>query len=281
MHRGRDKVFENPDAERHAARKPFFELDFPEGVIRFPFEKKEEPRPLWHIAYDLLPVCDILTELGSAMAASFGQAVSCRKGCGVCCCQMVPLSPPEAAIIADVVDHLPPKRKKNISVSFARALEKLEAAGMKGTISDIYSAGADKKEVLESNRSYFGLSIPCPFLTEGACGIYPHRPSRCREYSVLSPSEYCENPFDERIRRLPLTIKLCESLSGAWSSLTGKPPLIIPLVKSLEWVRDNKDIMTLRVYGAEHVAKAILESACRKANKIARERMEGPSTWPA
>jgi len=88
------------------------ELDFPEGVVRFPFKKKKEPRLLWHIAYDLLPVCDVLTEMGSEIAKSFGHTVSCRKGCGVCCCQMVPLSPPEAAIIADIVDHLPPARKK-------------------------------------------------------------------------------------------------------------------------------------------------------------------------
>lgn len=254
-------------------QQTIFDLDFPEGIIRFPFKKKNEPRLLWHIAHDLLPICDMLSDRGSAIAVSFGQAVSCRKGCGVCCRQMVPLSPPEAAIIADVVDRLPSARKKRVTASFAHALEKLEAAGIKEAISDVYSAGADKKAILESNRSYFELSIPCPFLIDGTCGIYPHRPSRCREYSVLSPSEFCGNPFDERVRRLPLTIKLCESLSGAWSSLTGEPPQIIPLVKSLEWVRDNGDIRSLSVHGAEHFAKAVLESACRKANRVARERM--------
>jgi hypothetical protein len=83
------------------------ELDFPEGILRFPFAKQQEPRLLWHIAADILPVCDLLTEMGSAIAGSFGRTVACGKGCGVCCRQMVPLSPPEAAIIADVVDQLP------------------------------------------------------------------------------------------------------------------------------------------------------------------------------
>jgi Fe-S-cluster containining protein len=156
--------------------------------------------------------------------ASFGHTVSCRKGCGVCCCQMVPLSPPEAAIIADVVDQLPPARKKTVLTNFAKALDKLDAAGLKETISNIYSTRTDKKEVLDINRKYFELGIPCPFLAEGSCSIHPHRPSRCREYSVLSSADFCKNPFDNRIKRLPLTIKLCESLSHAWSSLTGKAP---------------------------------------------------------
>ena len=130
------------------------DLDFPEGMVRFPFKKKEEPLLLWHIAYDLLPVCDVLTDLGSAIAASFGHTVSCRKGCGVCCRQMVPLSPPEAAIIADVVDQLPPARKKTVLLAFTQALDALEAAGIRDTISTIYSTYADKKEVLEINRKY-------------------------------------------------------------------------------------------------------------------------------
>jgi Fe-S-cluster containining protein len=251
------------------------ELDFPEGVVNFPFKKKKEPQLFWHITKDLLSVCDVLTEMGLTIAKSFGHAISCQKGCGVCCCQMVPLSPPEAAIIADVVGQLPPARKKTVLTNFAKALDKLDSAGLKETISNVYSIRTDKKEVMDVNRKYFELGIFCPFLVDGACGIYPHRPSRCREYSVLSSADLCKNPFDNRIKRLPLTIKLCESLSHAWSTLTGRPPVIIPLVKALEWVQSSGDIRTLSVYGAEHVAKAVLEFACEKANKTVRDRIKG------
>jgi hypothetical protein len=55
----------------------------------------------------------------------------------------------------------------------------------------------------------------------------------------------------------------------------GKPPIIIPLIKALEWVQNNGDIRTLSVYGADHVAKAVLEFACEKANKIGQDRMKG------
>jgi hypothetical protein len=250
-----------------------FELDFPEGIVRFPYNHTEGPRLLWNISLDLLPICDRLTEMGVAIAESFGQAVSCKKGCAFCCRQLVPLSPPEAAIIADVVDHLPGPRKKAVLAAFAAASDKLTCAGLKETISNMYSSRTEKKVVMDTNLKYYELAIPCPFLFNGACGIYAQRPSRCREYSVLSPSENCRNPFDSKTKRLPLTIKLCEVLSLAWSALSGRPPLVIPLVNALEWVRDNGDIRTLCVEGAEHVAQAVLEAACAKANKVMQERM--------
>jgi Fe-S-cluster containining protein len=254
-------------------KKLIFELDFPEGIVRFPYSHEQGPRLLWNIAYDVLPICDMLTEMGVAMAGSLGHSVSCKKGCVACCNQLVPLSPPEAAIIADVLENLPPDRKEIALSGFAQAKEKLSEAGLKETISTIYDSRTDKQTVLDTNKKYFDLAIPCPFLFGGTCGIYPHRPSRCREYSVLSLSECCRNPFGGNIKRLPLTIKLSEVFAFAWSALSGKPPIVIPLVNALEWVSDNGGVRTLCVEGAEHVAQAILESACAKANKAMNERM--------
>jgi Fe-S-cluster containining protein len=253
------------------------ELDFPEGIINYPIKKSGGPRLFWNIVYDLLPLCNILTEKGVQIAASFNQKVSCQAGCGVCCRQMVPLSPPEAAIIADVVDRLPKKRKKKVVRNFSDAVEKISEAGLLETLLDMYRTKTDKQEVLENNKKYFNLSIYCPFLVDGSCSIYPHRPSRCREFSVLSPAEYCVDPFDIRIKRLPLTIKLCESFSLVWSTLTGKPPIIIPLVYALEWVRNNPEIKTLCIPKSEVsvTIRSILENACSRANKIAQKRMAG------
>jgi len=249
-------------------------LDFPEGIIHFPVEKNNTPKLLWKIVYEILPVCDMLTSKGAAIATSFNQNISCKMGCGVCCCQMVPLSPPEAAIIADVVEHLPAARKKTVVASFALAQEKLLAAGLWDKISQMYSDQTDKDEVMDVNRQYFDVAIPCPFLLDGSCSIYPHRPSRCREYSVLTPSEYCANPFDTRIRRLPLTIRLCESLSHTWASVTKKPAIIIPLVKALDWVRENGTIRTLTVDNTIALTEAVLGHACKRANERAQERMK-------
>jgi len=251
------------------------ELDFPEGLATLTFEKKEEPYLAWRLAREVIPLADTLTAMGADIARSFSKTVSCSKGCGMCCRQMVPLSPLEAVIIAEAVDRLPPDGKESVLSSFAHALKTLKTAGIYDTVSNVYLAKADKKEVMDINRKYFQLGIPCPFLVEGACGIYTERPSRCREYSVLSDPRCCADPFDNAIKRLPLTVKLCETLSHAWASLTGKPPVIIPLVKALEWVTENPENRELSIYGTEQFTRAVLEFACDKANKVAQERMKG------
>jgi Fe-S-cluster containining protein len=246
-----------------------FDLDFPEGVVHFTFPRRDEPQLLWQLTEEIIPVADTLAEMGSSIAKDFGKAVACGAGCGVCCCQMVPLSPPEAAIIFDVVNRLPQNRKFEVCAAFSRALEALAQAGIKDALSEVYRVSADIATVREINRKYFELGISCPFLEKGSCSIYSRRPSRCREYSVMSSPELCANPFDNPVKRLPLTLKLSESLSHAWSSLTGKPPVIIPLVKALEWVEHNREVCTLSVCGAEHVVQGVLEFACAKANKSA------------
>jgi len=246
-----------------------FDLDFPEGVVHFTFPKRDEPRLLWQLTEEIIPVADTLAEMGSSIAATFGKTVTCGAGCGVCCRQMVPLSPPEAAIIFDVVDKLPPKRKSDVCAAFSRALVALAKAGIKDEISEVYRVSTDPAKVREINRRYFDLGISCPFLQDGSCSIYSRRPSRCREYSVMSSPQLCADPFNNPVKRLPLTLKLSESLSHAWSSLSGKPPVIIPLVKALEWVEHNRDVCTLSVCGAEHVVQGVLEFACTKANKSA------------
>jgi hypothetical protein len=49
-----------------------------------------------------------VAELGEARARSAGLKISCTKGCGACCRQMVPISPTEARHLAALVAALPP-----------------------------------------------------------------------------------------------------------------------------------------------------------------------------
>src|SRR6266850_7145429 len=47
-----------------------------------------------------------------------GRKVSCKKGCGACCRQLVPISAIEARAIAKLVDAMSPERKKTILAKF-------------------------------------------------------------------------------------------------------------------------------------------------------------------
>lgn len=251
------------------------ELDLPEGVVKLSFDKKEDPRRVADITLDLLPFCDIVTDLGTSIAKQFKQSVSCKKGCGVCCCQMVPVSVPEAVIITEVIESLPADRKAAVEDALCKADKKLKESGLKEQMFKIYSTSTDKQVVIDTNRNYFDLHISCPFLVDGACSIYAWRPSRCREYSVLSPSDYCADPFTHPVKRLPVTLKFCESLSHAWASITNTSPIIIPLIAAKEWVEKNEEARELSIEGSESFIRAILNHACKRANREAEEKMKG------
>ncbi len=246
-------------------------LDFPEGVISFDIPDLSGPQRLADVVRIIIPVVDALVTRGADIALQFGKPVSCKAGCGACCCQMVPLSTPEAVIISEVIDNLPVDRKAVVTNSFSAAHEKLTASGLLTRVYDLYTSQASTEEVQAVNRSYFQMNISCPFLCEGSCSIYPFRPSRCREYSVLSPAELCADPFDFRIKRLPITVKLVEALARAWGSLTQQTPIIVPMIDAPWWVESHAENRELMIEGAEQFIKSVLEYTCLSANKRAAQ----------
>jgi len=115
-------------------------------------------------------------------AAEAGQAVSCRKGCGACCRQLVPVSRTEGERLLQLVEAMPAERRQALSARFAAAEAAIDRAGLKER-----SGRSDR----ELSTSYFALGVPCPFLEDESCSIHPERPLVCREYLVTSPAELC------------------------------------------------------------------------------------------
>jgi Fe-S-cluster containining protein len=171
--------------------------------------------------------------------AHAGRAVSCKKGCGACCRQMVPISPTEARLLARLVAQMPRPRKQALLDRFAQALRRLEAAGLIPMLADRqnWPQGHSKQVGLE----YFALGIPCPFLEEESCSIYPDRPITCREYLVTSPAENCANPTAGTIRMVPLpagpTWPAAARFDGAPN---GKTPWV-PLVLALDYAAEHPE----------------------------------------
>jgi Fe-S-cluster containining protein len=115
-------------------------------------------------------------------AAEAGQAVSCRKGCGACCRQLVPVSRTEGERLLQLVEAMPAERRQALSVRFAAAEAAIDRAGLKER------GGRSDREL---STAYFALGVPCPFLEDESCSIHPERPLVCREYLVTSPAELC------------------------------------------------------------------------------------------
>src|ERR671937_230400 len=81
---------------------------------------------------DLLPLLQILSDNVVSAAEregkQQGKCVSCQKGCGACCRQLVPISPVEARGVARLVAEMPEPRRSEIVGRFAAARQKLETA---------------------------------------------------------------------------------------------------------------------------------------------------------
>ena len=156
-------------------------------------------------------------------AAEAGQAISCRKGCGACCRQLVPVSRTEAERLLSTVAALPAERRAVLESRFAAAEAALSAADLKER------KGRPDREL---STAYFALGIPCPFLEEESCSIHPDRPLVCREYLVTSPAELCAGPEQEGVTPVPVP-----KVSLAARGLQDEREDWFPLALLMDWAK--------------------------------------------
>jgi len=123
-------------------------------------------------------------------AAEAGHTVSCRKGCGACCRQLVPVSRTEGERLLQLVKAMPADRREALAARFAAAEAAINRTGLK-------ERGDRSDRAL--SVAYFAQGIACPFLEDESCSIHPERPLVCREYLVTSPAELCSGPAQEGV----------------------------------------------------------------------------------
>lgn len=191
---------------------------------------------------DLLP---ILMSLDDTILAVFesevekqGRTISCHKGCGVCCRQLVPIGDVEARYLAEIVSEMPQPRRTLVETRFQNAIAALDRQGMLERLHR-----ADELVTKEARRQlgvdYFACGVACPFLEDEACSIHRDRPLTCREYVVTSPPEYCAEPLPQRIARVQLPVMLSKLLSRFGDGVGNRPARWLPLSLALEWVANH------------------------------------------
>lgn len=162
-----------------------------------------------------------------------GLEISCRKGCGACCRQPVPISPAEARLLADIVSTMPEEAQSVVRERFDKAMKRLRESGLEEVTLNYHRLAED--EVRSMAHEYFKLGIPCPFLEDEACSIHPFRPLVCREYLVISSPDHCATLAEDEIKRLQFPV----SVAGSFAGMTGvaKPGenIYLPLIMALEW----------------------------------------------
>ena len=173
-------------------------------------------------AADVVPALQGLVNAVVA-AAEAGKAISCRKGCGACCRQLVPISRTEGERLLVTVAALPAERRAVLESRFAAAEAALAAADLKER------KGRPDREL---STAYFALGIPCPFLEEESCSIHPDRPLVCREYLVTSPAALCAGPEQEGVTPIPVP-----KVSLAARGLQDEREEWFPLALLMDWAK--------------------------------------------
>jgi Fe-S-cluster containining protein len=190
---------------------------------------------------ELLPlfrsVTDVLVKIAAEDAEAAGAAISCRKGCGACCRQVVPVSEVEVESIRRLVDALAEPRRTAVIERFERARQRLADSGLLATLRAPEHVGWQDAEAL--GIAYFRHGIPCPFLEDESCSIHEERPLACREYLVTSPAADCAMPTSDTIRCVPMPQKLSRAIRRIEDEQPRHFEPWIPMILALEWPRKD------------------------------------------
>ncbi len=224
--------------EHHIAVKSV-ELTDPGGTIHGQVQVDTGPMRLAELVPTAIELTMVLSTRANQRETNQGKTISCAAGCGACCRQLVPVSPPEAFWLADVIRSLPDERRDVVMSRFNHIASDVEQRGM---VDEMYNPPPTDEPILEISKKYFLLGLPCPFLEDESCSIHPYRPVACREYNVTSPAAWCAEPYNYEIEKVPMPMPLSLPLTRLTSSLVGSRMPLVPLSLVPQWVEANAEL---------------------------------------
>lgn len=234
------------------------ELPTPDGVIRGKVAVTTGPLHLAGLVPTVYELTNALVGRVIGQEQDAGRTLSCRAGCGACCRHMVPLSPPEAFYLMDVIESFEPVRRATLLERFDEVVGVLDARGL---IDELLDPPPCDETVLPVARQYFALGQACPFLVDESCSIHAHRPIACRDYNVTSAAAWCARPYEHEIAKVPMPLPLSVPLSKLTGLVTGEKPCLIPLTLVPRWVSEHADLRVRRWPGLELFDKLLAQLA--------------------
>ena len=176
---------------------------------------------------------DKTVEIAVEIIEKEGKTISCQKGCGACCAQLVPVTEIEIRQIAKLIRNLPKAEKQQVLARFEQARTKLQIAGLWQQL--INPKSADLQDTTDFGLRYFEQGIDCPFLVEGACSIHADRPIACREYLVTSDAKHCANPRRGKIDGVSIPVRLSMVLGRLCEADNHHHADWVPLIVAPYW----------------------------------------------
>ncbi len=189
----------------------------------------DEMLPLFRV------LTDALVEVGVSDEEAAGHKVTCSKGCGACCRQLVPITTPEALALGRSMASWDEGRRSRVLALFAAAAEGMVNSGW----IERWNAFLDHPEggaqnLIALGMDYFRLGLSCPFLEDDACSVYLERPLICRQFLAVSDPVHCQAPSAETVRTVALPAQTNGILAGMARS-AGLPSAFLPLTLLPQW----------------------------------------------
>ncbi len=115
--------------------------------------------------------------------------VACEKGCYFCCLGVVLLlSKAEITLLAEFLNSLPLKERKKLGSRFRKYV--------KVCVDTFKEVGGYSFDKIPLVSSLYINELPCPFLEEGECKVYPVRPAMCR-LTLSENKQACEKDWKD------------------------------------------------------------------------------------
>jgi Fe-S-cluster containining protein len=209
-------------------------------------------------------LADTIVNIASKSAEEEGLKISCKKGCGACCRQLVPITEIESYQILSMVEEMPEPRRTIILERFAEARQKLKERGLLEKLLD--PEKFSNEELQPMGIEYFHLGIACPFLEEESCSIHLERPIACREYLVTSPAENCSNPSPEKVRCVKIPSKVSTAVSRINENPEARFIRWVPLIIAPEWAKSHAEEERFPLQPATEIISELFNRLTNRSN---------------
>lgn len=225
------------------------------GPLRHELEVPEADITLAAFTRLIVPVGQKLVGLMEGVYLKAGRPVSCKQGCAACCRQEIPISAPEALLLAEHAATLPPASQARIAAGFEAIRAHVRRTGSGGKDLERGTASSD---VRAQGLEWFRQGLACPFLENESCSAYAARPFPCRNHLVWSAAENCARPEDGGVKAMNTRFSISTIMALLAAEFMEEDPIKFPLAALEDWVRLNP-AYSERTFPAEKLAERFIE----------------------
>lgn len=221
------------------------------GTVPFTAEIPDGPMRLSQLVPIVYALTGLVVDRAVERSKLGGAPVSCRKGCGACCRQLVAMSAPEAFHLAERVHAEPEPTRAALLEGIRVQRAALETHGLAADVDAFLEGKLEPEARKHLAVKYFQPRIGCAFLgADEACRLHLDRPATCRDLNVTSPAEWCDAPKGP-LQRVPTPPLLSGPLARLTARLTGGRVTLVPLPLALVYAEREADLAQRRWPGDE------------------------------